>query len=97
MDESRQEGLRDHLWAKLREVQGDQKRGCEMDAGIKCQHQPSCRGIHLQKSKSLSARNVYEPGLRGGGGDLPGEADGGAKKGGENWTCSAHKNPCVSS
>lgn len=50
-DESLWEGLRDYSLAKLREVHGDQKRGCEMDAGIKCQHQPSCPGIHLQRSK----------------------------------------------
>lgn len=37
------------MWARLREVCGDQEQGCEMDAGIKCQDQPSeeesiCRG-----------------------------------------------------
>lgn len=54
-----------------------------MDAGIKCQHQPSCKGIHLQRSKSSSAQNVYEPGLgegKGGGclerqAEDPGEED----------------------
>lgn len=50
-DENRREGLRDYSPAKLGEVHRDQKQGCEMDAGIKCQHQPSCPGIHLQRSK----------------------------------------------
>lgn len=50
-----------------------------MDAGIKCQHQPSCRGIYLQRSKSSSAQNVYEPG--------PGEGRGGEEREGRGRGC----------
>lgn len=65
--EGRQDGLQNPLWAKLRGAWVS-KKGCEMDAGIKCQNQPAKQGSSAEPGCSslprMSMRQCWDEGFQ---------------------------------